>query len=45
MLNDDEIAAILSKGTPSEVAWALIEAANQAGGQDNVSVVVVVVES
>ena len=36
--------AILAEGTPSEAAWALIEAANQAGGLDNVSVVVVVVE-
>ena len=44
MLTDDEIAAILAEGTPSEAAWALIEAANQAGGLDNVSVVVVVVE-
>ena len=44
MLTDDEIAKLLGEGTPSEAAWALIEAANQAGGQDNVSVVVVVVE-
>ena len=44
MLTDDEIAKLLAEGTPSEAAWALIEAANQAGGQDNVSVVVVVVE-
>ena len=32
------------RGSPAEAAWALIEAANQAGGQDNVSVVIVVVE-
>ena len=44
MLTDDEIAKLLAEGTPSEAAWALIEAANKAGGQDNVSVVVVVVD-
>ena len=44
MINDDAIARILSEGSPSEAAWALIEAANQAGGHDNVSVVVVVTE-
>lgn len=44
MIEDEHIAEILAKGSPSEAAWALIEAANQAGGQDNVSVVVVHVE-
>ena len=43
MLTDEEIAAILGEGPPSDVAWDLIEAANRAGGHDNVSVVVVVV--
>ena len=44
MLEDDEIAPILAEGSPAETAWDLIEAANQAGGRDNISVVVVVVE-
>lgn len=43
MLTDEEIAPILAEGPPSDVAWELIEAANRAGGHDNVSVVVVVV--
>lgn len=41
MLDDDHIAALL-QGTPGpEAAAALIEAANRAGGLDNISVVVV----
>ena len=43
MLTDDQIAAILAKGPPSDAVWGLIEAANHAGGHDNVSVVVVLV--
>lgn len=43
MLSDDGIAAILATGPPSAVSWGLIEAANAAGGHDNVSVVVVTV--
>ena len=43
MLTDEEIIPILEEGPPSDVAWGLIEAANRAGGHDNVSVVVVVV--
>ena len=44
MINDDAIGRILGEGSPSEAAWELIEAANKAGGHDNVSVVVVVTE-
>lgn len=43
MLTDEEIIAILAAGPPSDVVWGLIEAANRAGGHDNVSVVVVAV--
>ena len=44
MLEDGEIAPILATGSPAETAWDLVEAANQAGGQDNISVVVILVE-
>lgn len=41
MISDDDIAGLLGSGTANDAVWALIEAANQAGGHDNVSVVVV----
>ncbi len=42
MLQDDRIAEILGAYTdPATVARALIDAANEAGGQDNISVIVV----
>lgn len=44
MVEDEQIADLLSRGTPEEVVWALIEEANRAGGHDNVTVVVVDVE-
>lgn len=44
MIEHDEIADHLGQGSPSEVAWGLIEAANQAGGHDNITVVVVLIE-
>ena len=44
MVEDEQIADILSRGTPEEAVWALIEEANRAGGHDNVTVVVVDVE-
>lgn len=44
MVRDDRIAALLSTGTPEEAAWALVEAANAAGGHDNITVLVVDVE-
>lgn len=44
MVEDQQIAEILSEGTPEEAVWALIEEANRAGGHDNVTVVVVDVQ-
>ncbi|NIA24021.1 MAG: SpoIIE family protein phosphatase [Gammaproteobacteria bacterium] len=41
MIPDDVIAAKLADGTPDEAVWSLIEAANAAGGYDNVTVVIV----
>lgn len=42
MVGDDEIAALLAEHTAAQAAcWALIEAANQAGGEDNITVAVV----
>lgn len=41
MLSDQEIADQLEAETPEEAAWALVEAANQAGGNDNITAVVV----
>jgi serine/threonine protein phosphatase PrpC len=45
MLEDGQVAALLGAGTGPEAAAALIEATNQAGGFDNISVVVVDVVS
>jgi len=41
MIEDNTIAELLGTGSANEAAWALIEAANQAGGHDNVSIVLV----
>lgn len=41
MLSDQEIADELAAETAEEAAWALVEAANQAGGNDNITAVVV----
>jgi protein phosphatase len=41
MVADERIAEALGSGTPDEVVWELIELANDAGGVDNISVVVV----
>ena len=41
MLADAEIAALLAAGEPPAVAAALLDAANRAGGLDNISVIVV----
>lgn len=40
MVKDDRIAKTMTHGSPEEVAWELVELANQAGGVDNISVVV-----
>jgi len=45
MVADQRIAGTLGLGTPEEAVWTLIEAANQAGGHDNVSLAVVDVGS
>lgn len=45
MLTDEEIADQLAADTPEEAAWALVEAANAAGGHDNITVLVIDVES
>lgn len=41
MINDELIANLLSTGTTEESVWALVEAANRAGGHDNITVAVV----
>jgi len=41
MVRDEKIAKALTKGTPDEVVWKLVEMANDAGGVDNISVAVV----
>ncbi len=42
MVTDDDIAAILAtQPAPQATGWALIEAANQAGGEDNITVAIV----
>lgn len=41
MVRDDAIGKILADGSPDEVVWDLVETANEAGGVDNITVVVV----
>jgi protein phosphatase len=41
MVDDARILELLSDGTPEEAVWNLIDAANAAGGVDNITVVVV----
>ena len=41
MVGDADILAIGGEGSPEAAAWALVEAANDAGGHDNITVVVV----
>lgn len=41
MVSDDQIAETIDAGTADEAAWGLIELANDAGGVDNISVVIV----
>ena len=40
-LPDGEILSLLGSGAPSDAVWGLIEAANLAGGRDNITVMVV----
>ncbi len=41
MVSDAVIASTLAKGTAEETAWKLVEHANEAGGIDNITVIVV----
>jgi protein phosphatase len=43
MVDDDEIANILGSGdaTPEEMCGQLVAAANAAGGEDNITVVII----
>lgn len=41
MVRDQAIGKILADGAPDEVVWNLVETANDAGGVDNITVVVV----
>ena len=41
MLPDDRIAEILGEGSPDEAVWELVESANEEGGVDNITVIVV----
>ncbi len=41
MIDHQRIAGALGLGSPEEAVWTLIEAANQAGGHDNITVAVV----
>ncbi|MHB8595695.1 MAG: PP2C family protein-serine/threonine phosphatase [Ktedonobacteraceae bacterium] len=40
MLTDEQIAAVVSRNTPEAACHHLIQLANQAGGEDNISVIV-----
>jgi protein phosphatase len=40
MIDDDHIRRLLGAGTPEEAVWALVEAANTAGGHDNITVAI-----
>lgn len=41
MVPDDQIAATLTSTTAEDAVWTLVEKANQAGGHDNITVLVV----
>ena len=41
MIDHERLAGVLGLGTPEEAVWTLIEAANQAGGHDNITVAIV----
>lgn len=41
MIDDDRITELLSEGTVEEAVWSLVEAANHAGGHDNITVAAV----
>ena len=41
MVRDGAIATTLGEGTPDEVVWKLVEMANDAGGVDNITTIVI----
>jgi protein phosphatase len=41
MVGHERLTAALGQGAPEEAVWTLIEAANQAGGHDNITVAIV----
>ena len=41
MVDDQSIKGVLSAGTPDDAVWELVDKANQAGGSDNISVIVI----
>jgi protein phosphatase len=41
MVSDDDISKTVGGGSPDEVVWELVEMANDAGGVDNITVIVV----
>lgn len=41
MIPDGRIAEILGEGSPDEAVWELVESANEEGGVDNITVIVV----
>lgn len=41
MVSDDRIAEILGRGSPDEAVWDLVESANQEGGVDNITAIVI----
>lgn len=45
VLDDDQIAEVLAAGTVEKSAATLVDAANDAGGVDNITVVVEVLEA
>ncbi len=40
MLTDEQIASVVSRATPQAACHQLVQMANQAGGEDNISVIV-----
>jgi protein phosphatase len=41
MVSDDRIAEILGEGSPEEAVWGLVETANDEGGVDNITAIVI----
>ncbi len=40
MVDETSIVSLMSRGAPSEACRALVDAANEAGGEDNITVIV-----